>query len=264
MRRNVIAITAVFAIAMVVTGAAYAAATLNNYTAKIVSSGGAGTPAKPVPFGFTEKLSATNATPGMRAGVLKDITLKAAGLKTNYKDFKTVCTAAQIAQMQNDAACPKGALVASGSIHSVLGDKTLAENSTDVACDPILHVWNGGGGKLVFFFVITPTHPCAGLATGAAAPYVATIKQKGNEIVQDTPLPPDVSTNAGNVGLYGSLTTETLKWNKLTTTVNGKSVPFIESIGCKGGTRPYTATFKAIGPNGVPSVTNTVTGSAKC
>lgn len=264
MRRILIAIAAVSAAALMAT-AAYAATTLNTYTAKVTTSGGTAksSPAKPVPFGFTEHLTAMNATSGMRPGVLKSLTVKMSGVKTNFRDFKTVCTAAQIAAASNDAACPKAALVATGSIHSVLGDKTLVAQPTNVTCDPLLHVWNGGGGKLVFFFVITAAHPCTGLQTGAAAPYVGTIRQQGNEIVQKTPLPPDVSTNAGNIGLYGSLEMETLKWNKLTTTVNGKRVPFIESIGCKGS-RPYSATFTAIGPNGVPSVTNTVTGAAKC
>jgi len=253
---------AALAVALIVTSVAYAA-TLNTYTATISGKTSAGTPANPGAFNFREQLTAANTTPNMRAGVLKDITLKVSGVKTNYKDFKTVCTAAQIAAAQNDAGCPHAALVASGSIKSVLGDKTLQVSSKDVACDPNLDVWNGGNGKLVFFFVITATHACSGLQTGAAAPYVGTIKQVGNSIVQDTPLPADVSTNAGNVGLYGSLEMETLNWSKLTTKVGGKTVPFIQSTSCTAHSRPFTVTFKATDATGAVS-TETIPGKAAC
>jgi hypothetical protein len=256
-----IAIAAV-AVALIATSVAYAAA-LNTYTATISGKTSAGTTTNPGAFSFSEKLTAQNATPNMRAGVLKDISLKVSGLKTNYQDFKTVCTAAQIAAAQNDAACPHGALVASGSIQSVLGDHTLQVASSDVNCDPVLHVWNGGNGKLVFFFVITATHACTGLQTGAAAPYVGTIKQVGSSIVQDTPLPPDVSTNAGNVGLYGSLEVENLTWQKLTTKVGGKTVPFIQSTSCTAHQRNFAVTFKAVGPTGAVT-TSTISNKAAC
>jgi hypothetical protein len=256
-----IAIAAVAA-TLIATSVAYAAA-LNTYTATISGKTSAGTTTNPGAFNFREQLTAQNVTPNMRAAVLKDITLKVSGVKTNYKAFKTVCTAAQIAAAQNDAGCPRAALVASGSIKSVLGDHTLAVTPSDVNCDPVLDVWNGGNGKLVFFFVITATHACSGLQTGAAAPYVGTIKQVGNTVVQDTPLPADVSTNAGNVGLFGSLEMETLSWNKLTTKVAGKTVPFIQSTSCTAHQRNFTVTFTATNSTGAVS-SSTVPGKAAC
>ena len=71
-------------------------------------------------------------------------------------------------------------------------------------CNPFLHVYNGGKGKLVFFFVIIPPkYTCATLKTGASAPYSGTVTQQGKNLVIDVPLPPDVSTSAG--GLNGRL-----------------------------------------------------------
>ena len=81
--------------------------------------------------------------------------------------------------------------------------------------------------EVFFFVIIPPKYTCGGLTTGAAAPYTATVKQVGKYMVQDTPLPPDVSTRAGNLkGIYGSLIAEHLNWKNLTTKVKGKTVGY--------------------------------------
>ena len=81
MRRFLIIGTAVAVLA----GAAVAyAATLNNYTASVsVSPTAAGTPAKPVSVGFTEKLGAANVTSGKVANVLVNIKTTIYGMITN-------------------------------------------------------------------------------------------------------------------------------------------------------------------------------------
>jgi hypothetical protein len=257
MRRIVLAVTAL--VVLIASGAAYAA-TLNNYTATLTTSeSGSGTAAKPVAFGFTERLTAQNMTTGMNAAPLTDIKLTATGVKANPQYFPK-CTAAQITAALSDTGCPKGALVATGSITSVLGPTTLTGGTP---CAPLLHVWNGGGGKVVFFFVIGPGHLCGALTTGAAAPYVGTLKQAGSTLIQDTPLPPDVSTSAGNLpGTYGSLEVETLKWLNISAKVKGKKIPFLQSTGCTKNKRNYTVKFTAT--NGTISESGTIAGKATC
>ncbi len=253
MRRIIIAVTAITALAAATV--AYAQATSNTYTVSFsFNQKGAGTAKKPVTMGFTQIYNVANATSGMRAAPLVDIKTTMPDVRANWKPFPT-CSAAKIIQAKSDTGCPKGALVATGTLTAALGDPTLAGAGTP--CSPILDVWNAGGGKLVYFFVVTGTHQCGGLQTGAAAPYIATLRQAGNALVQDVPLPPDVSTDAGGIGAFGSLTYENLKWAKLTTKVGGKVVPFLESTGCPGGSKQVSVSFTA-----TDAAKETLTGSA--
>ena len=251
---------------LVASGAAYAA--LNTYSATLkFSPKSAGTPAKPVPVSYTQNIKASNTVAGDRTGVLTDITTKIYGLKADGKDFPT-CSFNTIQNAKNDNKCPKGALVATGAITATVGaakDFTAA----GTACDPLLHVWNGGQGKLTFFFVDTATHQClnGALSTGSVGPYPATYKTKGKFLVVDVPVPPYVSFPVK--GLAGSLETEHLKWLKVTKKVKGKTVAASASIGCLKGKRPYKTTFKANLPNSTtgnpgPNEVKTVKGSAPC
>ena len=59
-------------------------------------------------------------------------------------------------------------------------------------------MFNAGQGKLWFFFTTHSALQCAGLTTGATAPYPGTVTQQGKYEVTDVPLPPDVSTKVAN------------------------------------------------------------------
>jgi hypothetical protein len=251
--------------ALVIAGVAYAAS-INTYTATLsFSSKKAGTPAKPAPIGFVQKIDAKG-TNGNRTAVLTDILTKIYGLKADGKDFPQ-CSATKIANAGDDTGCPKGALVATGAITAAVGSATDF-TAAGAACDPELHVWNSGQGKLTFFFVDTPTHQCLGgaLRTGQVGPYPATYKNKGKYLVVDVPVPKYVSFPAP--GQAGSLETEHLTWLKSTKKVHGKTVAAIASTACLKGKRPYTTTFTAnlptsTGAPGSPEV-DTVKGSAAC
>jgi hypothetical protein len=256
-----ILIAAIALAALVAAGAAYAATTANTYTARFsFNEKGAGTAKNPVAVGFSQTLTAANAVTGSRAAPLINIQVTLPGLKANPKYFAT-CSAAKILAAKNDTVCPKAAEVATGTVTAELGDNTLAGAGTP--CTPILDVWNGGGGKLNFFFVVQGTHQCGGLQTGSTAPYTGTLVQHGNNLIQNTPLPPDVSTNAGNIGAYGSLTLESLKWFKLTKKVHGKTIPFLESTGCAGGSRAVKVAFTATDAAG-ETLTGSAATSGKC
>lgn len=243
-------------------GASVAYAALNSYTASFSFSGSAGSAKKPSAVGFKEVLTAKSTTSGNRAAPLINLKTKIYGLKLDQKDFPT-CSEAKIAAAKNDTGCPKGALLATGSVVSRLGVSSTLSGAGS-PCHPFLDVWNGGGNKIVYFFkVVPPNYTCLTLTTGASAPWTGTTSTQGKYSVQNIPLPPDISTKAGNLsGIYGSLITETVTWKKLTTKKNGKTVSFWNSVGCQGKKRPFSVTYTAV--DGSTKQTNTVTGSAKC
>jgi hypothetical protein len=245
--------------ALVCAGVAYA--TLNTYTATLTFKGSAGTAAKPAPFGFTENLSAANATSGYRAAPLINITTTIGNAVANYKPFKT-CTSKVIdAPPKYNAACPKGSEIGSGAVTALLGGPDLGTAGT--ACAPDLAVYNGGGGKIWFFFTVPSATACGGLTTGATPPYPGTLKKSGKNLVIDVPLPPFVSTMVANhTGLYGSLIKELLTFPATTTKSKGKKVSFLASTGCKGK-RSYSVSYTATDSTGTTE-TDVVSGSAKC
>lgn len=259
MRMAVIAATAV--VALVVAGVALAAS-LNTYTATITAKqSGAGTAKKPVALGFVQKISATPATGSSdpNAAPLTDIKVTLPKVSFNDTGFP-VCTAATITHAGTDSGCPKGALIGTGPVTAEL--YSLAAPTMTTACDPVLDVWNAGKGKVTDFFKIPAGHQCAGLSTGSVAPWTGSLKESGTTLIYDTPLPPPVSTNAGNLGLYSALEGETITFSKLTAKVKGKTVPFLESTGCVAGKRPYTVTFTATDAGA--KQTSSVTGKSGC
>ena len=258
LRRTIIAITAIGA--LIAAGVAYAAS-FNTYSAKLsFSPPTAGTSSKPVSTVLKEALAAKSSTSGDRAAPLINIKVTMYGLKANPAGFPT-CSVAKITAAKNDTGCPKGAMVASGPVQAFIGGQDLSKPGTP--CDPLLHVWNGGSGTLVYFFVDTAGHTCGSLMTGSTAPWSGSLKPSGKNLVQNIPLPPDVSTSAGNLpGVYGSLVSLQLNWVKLTHKVKGKTVAFVDSVGCKKNSRPYSAAYTAT--NGSATQTSTVSGSSKC
>jgi hypothetical protein len=248
--------------AAVLAGAAVAyAATLNKYTASVAASPAKpGTAAKPVSVGVTEKLGAANATSGKVAAPLVEIKTTIYGLISNAKKFPS-CSSTKIdTGPAFGGNCPKGSEVATGSVNALLGGPALDPTKT-ISCKPGLEVFNGGGGKLWFFFTATSPTQCAGLTTGRTAPYEGTVKQSGKNLVIDVPLPPDVSTMvAGTANFYGSLINETLAFKK----ASYKGSPLLASVGCKGGKRPFSVAFTAVATSSSPRVTQTVSGTGKC
>ncbi len=260
MRKLIITGTALAVLGLA--AAAYAAAPFNTYQASFAfSPTTAGKANKPVSVGFTQIYGAKG-TSGNRAAPLKDIKLWLYGIRSNAKDFPT-CSATTISKHKSDRSCPHGALVATGPVNSVLGAASKPK-SPGTPCKLTLDVWNGPKNTVVFFFVVKKITDCGGLTTGAAAPYAGTVKEQGKFLLEDTPLPPDVSTEAGGIpGVYGSLISENLKWNNLTTKVHGKTVGYNESFACQGKTRPWKVQFTAQNFNG-KSGTQIKTGASKC
>jgi hypothetical protein len=263
LRRIVVIATALAVLACAVT--AYAATGgLNTYTASIkFAPNKAGSGKAPAAIAFTQKYVA-NGTNGNRTAPLTNIKTTLYGVKATSKGFPT-CSFATISTAHSDTGCPHGALLATGAITAIVGDTTNTSTSdpNQFPCNPLLHAWNGGGGKIVFFFVDqAPDHTCGPLLTGSVGPFVGTTKQVGKNLVQNTPIPASVSFPIP--GLEGSLTSETLHWLKVTHKVKGKTVAYNTSVGCKKGKRPYSVAFTAESAPGAAPETQTVTGTQKC
>jgi hypothetical protein len=273
LRRVVIIATALAAV--VAAGGAYAASSdFNSYTATLgFSPSKAGTKAHPSAFAMHEVWTAKG-NGGHQTAPLTKITTRIYGVVTDGKDFPK-CTDQMITRDTSkwDKSCPKGSLVAEGPVNSLLVGANQP-TSAGSPCNPYLHIYNGGQGKLVFFFVTGPFSPnpakyeCAGTTTGTSAPpYDGVItEQKGFEITT-IPLPDYVSTRAGNIpGAYASLERLDVTFKKLTRKVHGKTVAYQFSIACKAGKRPYSTTFRAQNYQGQspPSQITTIAHKAAC
>jgi hypothetical protein len=253
----------VIAIATVVVGlvaASSALAAVNNYSATYKFSGPKATKAKPAKLNFAQTINVTPGTAGQRTGILHQITTKIANVKVDVSGFPT-CTAAKINAAQNDTGCNKKALVAKGYINAELGsasDPTAAGS----ACDPELDVWNGGKGKLIFFFVDEGSHQClnGALHTGQVPPWTATYKQAGSSLDVTIPIPDTVDYPLGTSGgEVGSLSKEFLNWKAQS--MNGKYD--ITSTGCSGQ-RKYTFGFSASAIGSTSNEAGSVSGKAAC
>src|SRR5262249_38831328 len=151
-----------------------------------------GTAKKPVGVSFVQTLAAKNTDPTKAAAVLVNIKTRIYGLKADGKDFPT-CSPAKMLSMKSDSFCPKKSKAAAGLVNSLLGDPTLLLGTAPphgrITCNPNLDVFNGGQGKLWFFFTTHTATQCAGLTTGQTAPYLGSISYQGKYQVTNIPLP---------------------------------------------------------------------------
>ena len=258
----------------VLVGAAAAYAAFNTYSGSKVSFApkGAGSTKSPKIINMSETLQAGAKQAGDRAAPLTKIVLKVYGVRTNGNLFPT-CTDSKIEsnKVKYELGCPSKSRIQQGPVNSLLGPASDPSQSQGTACNPYLKVFNGGAKSQTFFFTTgshTPNpskYQCAGLPTGATAPYDGHIAYQGKNWVLTVPLPPDISNKVANTpGLYASLIKEVLSPISETTKVKGKTRGYMESIACKGKKRPYSITFTASKyGNGAPE-TQTVSGSAAC
>lgn len=255
MKRLTIGIVTALAM-LLAAGTAFAA--IDTYSGGYSFRGHAGSKAHPAPLSFDQHFKLKAAQPGSLTGVVSKVTTEISGVKVDARGFPT-CTATHVNNWKKSSyarVCPKGALVASGSIKAQLGTAT---NFTPQGfnCDPVLDVWNAGRGKLTFFFETTQTHQClaGNITTGQTPAFTARYRQKGNNLVVTIPVPRAVT----HIGPYlASVSSEFLKWRS--TIVKGHRD--ITSTGCHGK-RHFSYTFSATAPN-QPAETKTIRGSARC
>jgi hypothetical protein len=256
--RRIIIIGAALA-ALVGAAAAYAATHYNNYTgSKLAITKGATGKA----LGMVETLKA-RAPAGDRPAPLKDVKVKIYGVKLDVGSLP-VCTDAKIQQKKTNpnGGCPAGSVIGNGPTHALLGPSASPSSSPSagvVACNPYLHIFNGGKRTQVFYYYTRSATDCHGLTTGATAPFDGHISYSGGNVIIDIPQPPDVSTAvAGLPHYYSSLISATYTFPK---TNHGKV--YMAATGCKAGKRPWSITITNQNYDG-SSDTQTVKGSSAC
>ncbi|MEP6954854.1 MAG: hypothetical protein ABI950_12415, partial [Solirubrobacteraceae bacterium] len=190
---------------------------------------GKGTKSKPVPVGVGYTMNVSTAD-GSRPEAVKQLTEAWEGVRSYGKYFPK-CTAAQIAAAQSDKVCPKGSLVGTGKVHSLVAP--LNDFSTQGAtCDRDTHTYNAGQNKVTVIFT-GPGDKCLGTAytspfsgkwsdTGGIGGGQATITIPPRE--QTYPVP----------GVLVSTTQLSFTFPKRVITVKGKKVSYLMSVGCKG------------------------------
>jgi hypothetical protein len=255
LKRICIGIVAALA-TLIVAGPAFAA--IATYSGGYSFSGKAGSKSQPAPLNFTQHFALASADAGQLPGVISEFTTELSGVQVDATGFPT-CSATHINGWTNPSyasVCPKGALVATGTIKAQLG---TAANFTPQGfdCDPSLNVWNAGKGKLTFFFETSTAHECLGgqIPTGETPAFTGTYKQSGDDLVITGPIPYHVTHIGPDLA---SVSSQYLKWRS--TTSNGHRD--ITSIGCKG-TRKFSYTFHVTAPN-QPAETKTIKGEAPC
>jgi hypothetical protein len=264
-------------------GAALAATgAFNSYTAsETFLASTAGSPKHAAPMSLHEVFS-VKGNNGHQAGPLTKIVNKVYGMRTNGGKFPT-CTAAKINTAGNtkgtwNKVCPKGSIVAQGPVNALFVAGSQPTEQNPPACNPYLYIYNGGQGTQVFFFTEYPFAPSpkytclnGAVHTGAAPAYNGYITQpsasNGNMWSINIPLPASVSTAAGGIpNNYAALVKLDVAYMKMTKTVNGKTIGYAESIGCKSGKRPYSFAFSAQNYQGQTPAKDTtpVNGTANC
>lgn len=267
MQRKLLSLTAL--LCLFVAGGAYAAGPVsappNTYTGNFVAVGAHGSPARPAAISLVETLGVGSTMSGDVGAPLVKIRTSTYGLRVNGRYFPR-CTPDQINEANGhngrwNAVCAKGSLVASGHVQAALTSPSAKLAGPGAPCSLGLSVYNGGVGKLTFFFTISKEQ-CDGLTTGAATAWTGTMREVGKTLVTNLPEPADVAYDAGNIGLFGSLETEKLSFKKLTLRHAGKVIPFLASIGCRKGERPFSVTYTAT-TSGSPSPANESMGEVK-
>jgi hypothetical protein len=255
LKRLTIGIVAALAM-LIATGSAIAA--IDTYSGGYSFSGKAGSKSRPAPLNFTQHFALKAANAGSLTGILNKVTTSISGVKVDATGFPT-CTASHVNNWSKSSyasVCPKGSLVASGSIKAQLG--TASQFSPQgLNCDPDLHVWNAGHRKLTFFFETTSKAQCLGgqITTGQTPAFTASYKQSGRNLLVTIPVPRAVT----HIGPYlASLSSEFLKWHSTT----AKGHRDITSVGCHGK-RHFSYTFSATAPH-QPAETKTIRGEAAC
>jgi hypothetical protein len=192
-----------------------------------IASGG--TKKKPKPVSI-KVVTTTSTDDGSRQETFSEIDSVWAGIRSNGK-YWPKCTADEIDLAQSDADCPKGSLIATGTLLALVGPENDFSNP-GIECRKDVHLYNAGQNK-VTTILVGPAAECAGV--DYLAPWEIIFTKKGGiaggqKLVNK--IPPNISHPLP--GVLGSTTELTTNYKKLVKKVDGKKVGYLESIGCKG------------------------------
>jgi hypothetical protein len=212
--------------------AAYAQTTATNqYTVTGGTSIRGGTVSRPkaADLKFTFSLSAGDVVPQ----VVKTYTIKVEGGRVNWS-IVPGCAAAKMDAAASDAGCPKASKVGSGTLKALIG-ATGQPVSGAQQCTLPFKIYNSGGGKAALWIKteggcpvpVAQTVPARWTKSGTTGGLTFTV--------------PDLLRH--QVGLDLPVVDARATIAKITKTVKGKKIGFLESTGCKDGKRDFSVQF---------------------
>ncbi|WP_027008448.1 hypothetical protein [Conexibacter woesei] len=212
--------------------AAYAQSTApNQYNVTGGTSIRGGTAAKPkaADLKFAFQLTAGTTVPQ----VVKTYTIKVEGGRVNWKIVPS-CAAAKMDAAASDASCPAASKVGSGTLKALIGS-TGQPASDAQTCTLPFKIYNSGGGKAALWIKteggcpvpIAQTVPARWTQSGTTGGLTFTV--------------PDLLRH--QVGLDLPVVDAKATISRITKTVKGKKVGFLESTGCKDGKRDFSVQF---------------------
>ncbi len=230
MRLLVVAVIAVFAI----TAVAFAqSAAVNEYTVDGAVSAHGGSKKKPKAGGL--KFTFTTSAGDLVPNVIKTYKITFSGGRVNTQVAKT-CTAASMDQAQSDGNCPKGSLIGTGEINNFVS-KSGDPIAGATRCKLPLKIYNAGKNKAALWIKTGPPDCIAAVAQSIDAKWSS--NSKGASLSFTVP---DGLRHQLGLELPVVSTTSTIK--KITKKIKGKTVGYLESIGCgKSKKRVISATF---------------------
>jgi hypothetical protein len=212
--------------------AAYAQSTTpNQYNVTGGTSIRGGTKAKPkaADLKFAFQLTAGDTVPE----VVKTYTIKVEGGHVNWR-IVPGCSASRMDAAGSDASCPAASKVGSGTLQALIGSTGQPVASAQTCTLPF-KIYNSGGGRAALWIKteggcpvpIAQTVPARWTQSGTTGGLTFTV--------------PDLLRH--QVGLDLPVVDAKATISKITKTVKGKRVGFLESTGCKDGKRDFSVQF---------------------
>jgi hypothetical protein len=253
MRKKVIAVTAMFVLALC--AYAYAQAQQNAYEVEASTSPTrTGSSSKPVPIGLKFDFSVSEAQ-GRRPAVIKKYSIRFAGVRVN-SSAAAVCRAS-VLESQGPKGCPARSIVGTGFIENATG---ATNNPADrsIECNAGLSVVNLGQMRASIYIEGDPnqTNPRKRCAITLAAGIPAKFVNRSGENSLDFTVP-DSLTHPGGPGISNAVlrTESTIK-----RIVKGGKGFFESRGGCVGGKRRVRVLFT---PENGPTATETTTTNCR-
>lgn len=221
--------------------AAYAATTVTNqYLIKAsITPKKSGTKAHPTPIGTTLSYTVTTKpTAGERPNVVKSEAVTIQDVQAvNDNAFKACSTSRLLDPTEGPSTCPAGSKIGSGYFVAMIGPSTDQSAKAQTTCRVDDTLYNGGNGKLVYYFYINPanTTPVAECPATPNLPatMVATLKATKAGLEQSFTIPQLVRHPVlAGLTLDSSAISTSQNLPAATTKVKGKKVGLLESIGC--------------------------------
>lgn len=201
----------------------------------------AGTVKKPVPTSLTFSYS-VGEKDNQRPSPIKQYKIKIAGLRVNTKAVKQTCSAFKINAMGTDAACPRAAIVGTGSVDNRVGPTNDPANQ-DLHCYLDLTLYNAQKNHVTLYLKGRTTNAAPkDCVMNTDVAIDASYVRSGTSTTLSFSVPQTLLHPIP--GLDNAVRNVTAKIKKITSGKGKKRVAYFSSVGgCKNNKRAVTVTF---------------------